>query len=94
MIRALEEFLPESVTWYVPKGGFFVWVKVPGVDTFCLLDQALNQGVSFVPGKFFFCNPEEGREYLRFSFSYVDEEEMVRGIEIIGHLLKEGCSIS
>lgn len=94
MIRALEEFLPESVTWYVPKGGFFVWVKVLGVDTFCLLDQALNQGVSFVPGKFFFCNPEEGREYLRFSFSYVDEEEMVRGIEIIGHLLKEGCSIS
>lgn len=87
MIRALEHNLPESVTWYTPEGGFFVWVKVPGVDTSCLLDEALAQGVSYVPGKYFFYNQEDGAEYLRFSFSYVDEEQMVEGIEKIGQLL-------
>ncbi|WP_445492003.1 aminotransferase-like domain-containing protein [Niallia sp. 03133] len=86
MLKALEQFLPSSITWYVPQGGYFVWVKTPGVDTSRLLEQALAMGVSYVPGKYFFSNQEDGTEFLRLSFSYSDEEDIVDGIRKLGEL--------
>lgn len=86
MLSALEEFLPPAVSWFVPKGGYFVWVKIPGVDTSKLLPEALAAGVSFVPGKYFFLNQQEGLEFLRLSFSYASEEEIVKGVELLGQV--------
>lgn len=86
MLAALEEFLPPAVSWFVPKGGYFVWIKIPGVDTSELLPEVLAAGVSFVPGKYFFLNQQEGLEYLRLSFSYASEEEIVKGVELLGQV--------
>lgn len=86
MLSALEEFLPPAVSWFVPKGGYFVWIKIPGIDTSKLLPEALAAGVSFVPGKYFFLDQQEGLEYLRLSFSYANEEEIVKGIELLGQV--------
>ncbi|EIM06976.1 hypothetical protein A1A1_08419 [Planococcus antarcticus DSM 14505] len=86
MLSALEEFLPPAVSWFVPKGGYFVWVKIPGVDTSKMLPKALAAGVSFVPGKYFFLDQEKGLEYLRLSFSYANEEEIVKGVELLGQV--------
>src|SRR5690606_28298151 len=88
LISAVEKYLPKSVSWYVPEGGYFVWVKVDGVDTSQLLDKALSEGVSFVPGKYFFLNRTEGLEYLRLSFSYADEKEIVEGVRRLGRVMK------
>lgn len=87
LIRSMEQFLPESVSWYVPDGGYFVWVKTPGVDTSLLLSQALANGVSYVPGKYFFLDQNDGTEFLRLSFSYADEKEMIEGIRRLGQLI-------
>jgi 2-aminoadipate transaminase len=87
MIKSLEQFFPKSATWYVPKGGFFVWIKIPGADTSRLLEEALAIGVSYVPGKYFFFNQEDGTEFLRLSFSYADEKEIIKGIQKLGQLL-------
>lgn len=89
MFAAMKEFLPESVTWYVPKGGYFIWVKVPGIDTANLLPKAMAAGVSFVPGKYFFLNQDEGTEFLRLSFSYANEEEIKTGVQYLGEVLKK-----
>ncbi|WP_142828224.1 PLP-dependent aminotransferase family protein [Planococcus soli] len=86
MLSALEEFLPPAVSWFVPKGGYFVWIKIPGIDTSKLLPEALAAGVSFVPGKYFFLNQQNGLEYLRLSFSYANEEEIVKGVELLGQV--------
>lgn len=53
MLAALEKYMPESVSWFVPKGGYFVWVRIPGTDTSQLLQRASEAGVSFLPGKYF-----------------------------------------
>lgn len=87
LISKLEQFFPESVTWYVPGGGYFVWVKIPGVDTSLLLERALAAGVSYIPGKYFFLDQKDGTEFLRLSFSYVDEEEIVKGIQKLGKVV-------
>ena len=88
LIGALEQFFPKSATWYVPGGGYFVWVKIPGVDTSRLLEQALSAGVSYVPGKYFFLDQKDGTEFLRLSFSYADEEEIVKGIQKLGKVVE------
>ncbi|MBE4907839.1 PLP-dependent aminotransferase family protein [Bacillus luteolus] len=88
MISALEKYFPESASWYIPAGGYFVWVKVQGVDTEVLLKQALSKGVAYVPGKYFFYDPHVGTEYLRLSFSYADENEIRKGIKLLGKIIK------
>lgn len=87
MVAALEKFLPTTVSWYTPGGGYFVWVEVPGVDTAEMLTEAIAAGVAYVPGRYFFLEQDEGREFLRLSFSYADEEQIVKGIELLGQVI-------
>ncbi|WP_138418782.1 PLP-dependent aminotransferase family protein [Aquibacillus sediminis] len=87
LLSALEQHMPDSVSWYKPEGGYFVWVKVAGVDTSQLLSQALAEGISYIPGKYFFLNPQDGKEYLRLSFSYADKQEIVEGIQKLSNVL-------
>ncbi|MCU1804330.1 PLP-dependent aminotransferase family protein [Cytobacillus firmus] len=84
LTSALEQYLPESASWYVPEGGYFVWMKIPGADTSELLTNALAEGVSFIPGKYFFKDQAAGTELLRLSFSYADEKEIIEGIRRLG----------
>jgi len=87
LLYALEQYLPKSVSWYVPEGGYFVWVKL-AVDTSQLLPKALQEGVSYVPGKYFFLNQQDGIKFLRLSFSYADQKEIVEGIQKLGEVIK------
>ncbi|WP_404358869.1 PLP-dependent aminotransferase family protein [Cytobacillus firmus] len=86
LTSALEQYLPESASWYVPEGGYFVWMKIPGADTSELLPHALAEGVSFIPGKYFFMDQAAGTEFLRLSFSYADEKEITEGIRRLGRV--------
>ncbi|MBT2689410.1 PLP-dependent aminotransferase family protein [Bacillus sp. ISL-47] len=87
LLSALEQYLPESASWYVPEGGYFVWMKIPGVDTSKMLTQALAEGVSFIPGKYFFLDQSDGTEFLRLSFSFEDEKEIAEGIRRLGSVV-------
>ncbi|KON88814.1 aminotransferase [Sporosarcina globispora] len=88
LLSALEQYLPESASWYVPEGGYFAWMKIPGVDTSEMLTQALAEGVSFIPGRYFFMDQSDGTEYLRLSFSYEDEKEIADGIRRLGRVVE------
>ncbi|MCA1054972.1 PLP-dependent aminotransferase family protein [Rossellomorea aquimaris] len=88
MLSELKRELPSEVSWYVPEGGYFVWVRVPGVDTSGMLPAALSEGVSYVPGKYFFLDREEGIEYLRLSFSYASKQDIVEGVQRLGRVVE------
>jgi 2-aminoadipate transaminase len=92
LLQSLAEFLPEAASWYVPGGGYFVWVRIPGADTSELLPEALAAGVSYVPGKYFFLDHKDGKEYLRLSFSFASEESIAEGVRRVGHLFKHNKS--
>ncbi|WP_174615146.1 PLP-dependent aminotransferase family protein [Virgibacillus ihumii] len=87
MISELEKSMPERASWYIPEGGYFVWIKVSGADTSELLQAALDEGVSFIPGQYFFLNHEDGKEFLRLSFSYASRDEIVDGVQKLGNAL-------
>ncbi|HYP55336.1 MAG TPA: PLP-dependent aminotransferase family protein [Solirubrobacterales bacterium] len=82
MLDALAEHFGElGAEWSRPAGGMFVWMRLPGeLDTVDLLDAALDEGVSFVPGSVFAADGGH-RDALRLCFSSVKEEEIGAGVE-------------
>jgi 2-aminoadipate transaminase len=86
MLAALDRSLPESARWTTPRGGFFSWLTLPGVDTVDLAGRAVEHGVAAVPGTLFFPDGR-GADSLRLSFSLVDEEKIDDGIARLGSIL-------
>ncbi|WP_370931885.1 PLP-dependent aminotransferase family protein [Bartonella sp. DGB1] len=89
MLRALEKYMPEYVTWDKPEGGLFIWCKLPvELDTKKLFEKAVRDyRVAFVPGSGFF--PDNlTNNMCRLSFSYGDEKLIEEGIKRIAKLIK------
>lgn len=84
MINALDENLKDGFRWTRPDGGMFVWVEGPaGVDMEEISLLTLKKGMGFVPGKFFYPNPQDGLETMRLNFTCVSPEQIKKGIEIL-----------
>ncbi|WP_193335047.1 aminotransferase-like domain-containing protein [Devosia beringensis] len=80
MLAALERYAPPGLHWQKPEGGMFIWLDLPAhLDAGALLDQAIAQGVAFIPGAAFFPDGS-GRNSLRLSFSLCDEAQIELGI--------------
>ncbi|MBU1341946.1 MAG: PLP-dependent aminotransferase family protein [Proteobacteria bacterium] len=75
MLSAIEEKLPKEFTCSPSDGGMFLWVTGPrGFDMIRLYHKAIENGVAFVPGKFFFTSEEEGIETMRLNYTMADEK--------------------
>ena len=79
MERALNSHLAGRVKWTSPRGGFFLWIEMPGVDDRALLERALKEKVSFVLGSAFFVDGG-GHEFARLAFSGITHEQIEQGI--------------
>ena len=89
MLEALEEHMPASASWTRPVGGFFIFLRVRGVDMRELLPKAIDRGVAYVPGDAFHVTPGKGRDTARLSYSFVREEEIEEGIRTLSEVVKE-----
>lgn len=89
MLDALEEFFPEEATWTRPEGGFFVWVTLPEyVDTGSMLAEALEAGVTYVPGDSFFPDGKRGKNSMRINFSYEAPENIREAIRRLAEVIE------
>jgi 2-aminoadipate transaminase len=80
MEQALRDELGGRLTWIPPKGGFFLWAKLPdGYVCEALLARALEQGVIFVIGSAF-CVDGSGHDRVRLSFSWPSPERIREGV--------------
>jgi 2-aminoadipate transaminase len=85
-LQALSAQMPAGTTYTEPAGGMNVWVRLPaGLDSADLLHQALEQGVSFLPGRYFGVSQPDPAG-LRLSFAGLPPREIHAGIEILGGL--------
>jgi hypothetical protein len=89
MLAALEEQMPEGVSWTRPEGGMFIWVTLPeGMDATALLAQALKeQRVAFVPGQAFYADRSNANT-LRLSFSLASDSQIAAGITRLGEAIR------
>ncbi len=89
MLAAMEAHFPGSYSWTEPDGGMFIWVEGPaGVDAEALYWKAVEEKVAFVPGKFFYINPEDGLPTMRLNFTRADEAGIRTAIAALGRVMR------
>ena len=88
MLDALARHLPEDFRWTRPDGGMFVWVEGPrGFDAEALYGECVRKGVAYVPGKFFYTNPEAGAHTLRLNFTCVDGPTIAHAVALFADVM-------
>lgn len=87
MKRLLETIDMKGLEYIVPKGGMFFWVELPKqVNSTELLNEAVKEGVAFVPGApFYVSNPKQSTLRLNFTNSEpaLIEEGMNRFVKVL-----------
>lgn len=89
MLQALESEFPSGFQWNQPEGGMFIWAEgPPGLDSEAVYPRAVEKGVAFVPGKFFFAEPGVGSATMRLNFTNSSEPDIRRGVHILAKTLR------
>ena len=79
METTLRDQCGDRISWMQPKGGFFLWARLPeGYECEPLLDRSLQEGVIFVIGSAF-CVDGSGHDRVRLSFSWPTPDRIVEG---------------
>ncbi|MGC5328804.1 PLP-dependent aminotransferase family protein [Brevibacillus sp. SYSU BS000544] len=77
LVSALQEHLSEHVTFEVPKGGIHLWCKLlTKVNEFQLMEEALHEGVLFVPGSLL--SLQSG--FIRLTYGRTETHQIQEGI--------------
>ena len=86
----LEKHLGDKVAYVKPEGGLYVFIRLPEhIDIMEYCAKALDAGVAVVWGSAFSVDPTEKSQYIRINFSSPRDEQLERGIEIMGQVLNQ-----
>jgi len=95
-LAACDEFLAPlpGITWDRPTGGIYVWLRLPeGLETGpggSLFDYAVEEGVLYVPGEYFYPDPRRnaGTNTIRICYGVQSNERIHRGIEALARAVR------
>ena len=91
---ALRESFGPSVEFEVPRGGMYLWVKLPeGVDSRALEGPALREGIAFNPGPDWSADPDAAARYIRLCFALPSEPEIWEGVEKLAEVFRREGAI-
>jgi len=89
LMETLKQNFGTSVEFDDPKGGIFLWVKLPdGVDTLKLYQAALAKGVAINPGPEWSVNKGRARNRLRLCFASPSHEEISQGVATLAEVCR------
>lgn len=90
-LRKMDECLvPNKITYNPFEGGLFMWCTLPdGVDMPAFCKQAVLRKVCVVPGNAFLTDESAPCQSFRINYSTPTDEQLVKGIEILGQLAKD-----
>ena len=88
MLAALEEAMPDGVSWTRPVGGMFIWVTLPpGCSAMEVFSSVLRENVAVLPGLPFYVDGG-GNNTLRLNFSNAGPERIAEGIEKLARVIR------
>ena len=86
---ALRESFGPSVDFYIPRGGMYLWVKLPdGVDSRDLVGPALREGIAFNPGPEWSADPDAAASYIRLCFALPSEGDIREGVDKLADVFR------
>ena len=84
----LKKYLPQDIRWVEPKGGFYIWLKLPEkLSATAIFTDCLDQGVAFVTGRTFDPDYKEDH-HLRLSFSNMDKSDIEKGVILLSQVIE------
>jgi len=89
LMESLREHFGMAAEFEDPKGGIFLWVKLPdGVDTTKLYQSALAAGVAINPGPEWSVNKGHSRSRMRLCFASPSHEEIHQGVAALAEVCR------
>jgi DNA-binding transcriptional MocR family regulator len=89
-LGVIEECFPATIKIWRPAGGFLLWVELPlNIQVKQVYRSALSEKVAFCHGAAFFTSEEEQIGAMRLNCSRPSEEQLVKGLRILGRLLRQ-----
>ncbi|WP_424629436.1 PLP-dependent aminotransferase family protein [Bradyrhizobium sp. SYSU BS000235] len=89
LMEALAEQFGTSAEFEEPKGGIFLWVKLPdNVDTMKLYQQALASGIAINPGTEWSTNKPHSTSRLRLCFASPSVQEIRDGVAALAEVCR------
>ena len=86
----LDKHLAPYITYHPIDGGLFLWCTLPaGVDMPAFCKQAVLRKVCVVPGNAFLTDEAEPCQSFRINYSTPTDEQLAKGIQILGGLIRE-----
>jgi 2-aminoadipate transaminase len=90
LMQALDEHFGTAAEFEDPKGGIFLWVKLPDeVDTLALYRPALAAGVAINPGPEWSTDRAYAKSRTRLCFANPSHEEIRRGIALLAEVCRQ-----
>jgi 2-aminoadipate transaminase len=87
LIAALAEQFGTAAEFEDPKGGIFLWLKLPdGVDTQKLAQAALAEGLAINPGPEWSTDKDHARARLRLCFANPGKETIRQGVAALAQI--------
>lgn len=89
LVESLKKYMPGEVTWNTPKGGFYLWLKLPAdIKSTKIFKKSVKNGIAFVNGKTF--DPASKKDdRLRLSYSNMPKEDIEKGTKILTKVIKK-----
>jgi 2-aminoadipate transaminase len=89
LMEALDEQFGTAAEFRDPKGGIFLWVKLPdNVDTLKLYQAALAAGVAINPGSEWSTDKAHAGSRLRLCFASPSREQIHEGIAVLAEVCR------
>ena len=90
LMEALNEQFGTAAEFEAPKGGIFLWVKLPDqVDTLKLYQAALAAGVAINPGPEWSTNKRQSGSRLRLCFGSPSHQQIREGVAVLAEVCRK-----
>lgn len=87
-LDAMEDNLPDTVSWNDPDGGMFVWLRTPeGTDAMRLYERLLEGKLVVMPGRPF--HVRGGDNTIRLNFATPTDVQIAAGMKVLGDACRE-----
>jgi 2-aminoadipate transaminase len=89
LMEALDAHFGTAAEFEAPKGGIFLWVKLPDhVDTLKLYQAALATGVALNPGPEWSTDKAHAQSRLRLCFANPSVEQIREGVAVLADVCR------
>jgi 2-aminoadipate transaminase len=88
-LKALDEYLAGAISYIPPRGGLFIWVRLPkNIDMRKLELEAEKRNVRYDEGRLFHYKEEEIKA-IRLSYAHMPPNDIPLGIKLLSEAIKE-----